>query len=564
MALLGSVQAGRRARVKRSFYWLFAIVWVPFVGLVALVDLINPFFNDLRLVAAIGFLGLPALKPARVPALFIMAAGLLWLGTSQNPSGPAPARVIVFGVDGATFDVIDGNNLPEFERLGRDGTRAELTSMEPMFSPVLWTTMASGRTADEHGIRGFHVHADDCKVARWWDIAEGAELRVGLYKWLVDYPPRTFRYGGFWVPSWLAPSTEAWPASLSVVKEVELSRRLRRKQVAAVESAPVQAARLALVGVRLSTLLRAVRWSVAERYDHPDDVRRNVEMQQLRGWIDRDVFIEQLYDKAPAVASLTYYATDGLAHLYWDRYDNGGDELRAAYRQADAILGDIRSVLSPEARLLVVSDHGFRAMDGTGQAGQFAPLTERLSARLTAAVGPVDVSRLGHKLVVAVPTAEARALLVEQIALLRDSAGAAFFLTSDIPGSALSLGLTLADENISDVRLAADTVGGEPMTEYVELTTTYTGTHDARGIFYALGPGVTHGGRLDPVPLLSVAPTILAALDLPPAVNMPGKAVIFAEKPRVASYDGLLHDLPWIRGSEGENEEMLKALGYTE
>ncbi len=550
--------------MKRSVYWLFALIWVPAAGVVALVDLVNPFFNDLRFLAVLGLFGVPALKPARLPALFTMAAGLLWLGTSRNPSGPAPARVVIFGVDGATFDVIDANDLPEFARLGADGTRAELTSMEPMFSPVLWTTMASGRTADEHGIRGFHVHADDCKVARWWDIAEDAHLKVGLYKWLVDYPPRTFRYGGFWVPSWLAPSTEAWPASLSVVKEVELSHRLRRKQVVAVDSAPVQAARLALVGVRLSTLVRAVRWSIAERYEHPDDVRRNAEMQALRGWIDRDVFIQQLYDKAPAVASLTYYATDGLAHLYWDRYENGGEELRAAYRQADTILGDIRAAMGPDARLLVVSDHGFRGMDGTGQAGQFAPLTARLSARLAESAGPVDVTRLGHKLVVAAPTVEARAQLLLSLDQLRDGLGAPFFLVSDIPDSALSIGLTLADENMSGARLSTGTVGGEPLTEYVELTTTYTGTHDARGIFYALGPGVTHGGRLDPVPLLAVAPTILAALDLPAAVNMPGEAVIFAEKPRVGGYDALLHDLQWIRGQEGANEEMLKVLGYTE
>lgn len=528
------------------------------VAVVAVDAATNPFFNDLPWLAAVPLVlaavGLARRNGLLVPAL---ATAALWLVSARTPAPSSSPRVVVLGVDGATFDVVDAHPdlLPNFAALERDGTRATLTSMEPMFSPLLWTTIASGRTPEEHGIRGFRVQADDCKVARFWDVAEDAGLRIGLYKWLVDYPPR--EVDGFWVPAWLAPGPETWPPSLSAVKELELSRRMRRKRVEATRSAPELAWALVESGVRLSTLLRAAAWSVEERVARPKPDRANVAMQLLRGRIDRDVFVAQVHALRPDLATFTYFATDGLAHLYWDRPEH----LLAAYRQADDILGEVRGRLGPRARLVVVSDHGFKAMDGTGEAGQFAPLTERLRARLVEVAGDADVTKVGHKLTVAV-AADRRDAARALIAGLLDAQGQPFYRIEDTPGS--TLGLTLTDEHITQERLSRDTVGGEPVASYVALTEAYTGTHDARGIFFALGPGATPGARLGDLSLLDVAPTVLAALELSAAKDMPGKAAVWPERERVATWDGLVGDLVWLGGESGVNEDQLKALGYIE
>ncbi|MFZ5477021.1 MAG: alkaline phosphatase family protein [Myxococcota bacterium] len=523
------------------------------IALVAYLDLHNPFFNDLPWLALLP-LSIAVMLRDRHGGAFA-ALALVWFWTSRDPGEPPPAKVVVYGVDGATFDVLDAHaaELPHFAALSREGARATLTSMEPMFSPLLWTTMASGRPPEEHGVRGFHVQAPDCRVARFWDVAESRGRRIGLYKWLVDYPPR--EVPGFWVPSWLAPGPETWPARLSAVKELELSRRMRRKQVAAARSSPELAWALAQVGVRLSTLARAVAWSVEERIARPAPDRANVAMQLLRGRIDRDVFVAQLYAERPDLATFTYYATDGLAHLYWDRPEH----VVAAYRLADEVLGELRDRLAPDARLVVVSDHGFKAMDGTGEAGQFAPLTERLRDRATLALGaPVDVTRVGHKLTLSAPdAAAARAWL----ATLTDRAGAPFFRVEDTPGG--TLGLTLADEAITGERLAADTVGGEPIAAYVALTDAYTGTHDARGVFLAAGEGVTPGALAD-LTLYDVAPTVLAAAGLPPCVEMRGTAAVWPAQPPVEGCDRLVLALRWLGGEAGVNEEQLRALGYVQ
>ncbi|MES2639777.1 MAG: alkaline phosphatase family protein [Myxococcota bacterium] len=519
-------------------------------------DAHNPFFNDLG-VAMVGGAFLAFFLRDRVARMLVVSATVLWGVSGFSPRGPVQARVVVLGVDGATFDVIDRLGLPNFQALARDGTRATLTSMEPMFSPLLWTTIASGRPPAEHGVRGFHVASTDCDVARFWDIAEDRGHRVGLYKWLVDYPPR--EVAGFWVPSWLAPGPETWPEDLSYVKELELSKRLRRKQVAARHDTPELVWGLVGAGVRLSTLVRAAAWSAEERVLHPKPARANLVMQTMRGRIDRDVFVAQLHARDPALATFTYFATDGLAHLYWDQ----PEIVEAAYRQADEILGDIRAQLGPDARLIVVSDHGFKAMDGTGLAGQFAPLTERLRARFSAEIAVADVTKVGHKLTVGLEDPAQQTRAVAWLSALRDAAGEPFYRVEDLGGGAI--GLTLADEQITAERLARDTVGGEPVTDYVKLTDAYTGTHEGRGIFYAVGGGVPAGVTLDALDLVDVAPTVLAALGIPASVEMAGAAAVFPEvTPRVADWDHVLANLKWLGGEDGQNEEALKALGYVE
>lgn len=539
---------------------------------VAMIDATHPMFNDVPAVgAALGVcavLHLPFVsrsKAARLSAMGWLIAALAWSASATDRLGPVPARLIIFGVDGATWRVIDAEPLPNFKAAAEGGARGDLISMEPMFSPLLWTTIASGRSVNEHGVRGFHVQSDDCKVARWWDIAEAEGQPVGLYKWLVDYPPRAFRNGGFWVPSWLAPAADTWPADLSVVKEVELANRLRRKAVGERDASFGLARRLVHAGARLSTLTRAAAWRLRERIRPPDDPTRNTEMQLIRGALDRDVFIAQLYAEKPTVASLNYYATDGLAHLYWDRYEAGGTEVRAAYRQADEILGELAARLGPEGRLLVVSDHGFQAMTGAGTAGQFLPLTDRLAERIRAEVGSADVTRVGHKLVVGTPSKADAERIRAWLPGLTDRTGNPFFKVGDYPDDEGSLALTLVDEQISADRLANDTVGGEPLNRYVTLTASYSGMHEEHGVILAWGAGVGRGARLGDVPLLDAAPTILAGAGLPASAQMPGRAHVWAEQPRVAEWDSLVPGLQFL-GHEGTdvNEEMLKALGYTD
>jgi hypothetical protein len=60
----------------------------------------------------------------------------------------------------------------------------------------------STKAPAKHGIDMFIIDRRFIRTATLWEIAEAAGKRVGLYDWLVTYPPQEL--DGFVIPGWLA------------------------------------------------------------------------------------------------------------------------------------------------------------------------------------------------------------------------------------------------------------------------------------------------------------------------------------------------------------------------
>lgn len=89
-------------------------------------------------------------------------------------------KVAVIGIDGADWGVIDPmvaqGRLPTLAGLLSRGQSGVLRSIEPVYSPVLWTTIFTGQTPAVHGLVDWYSSdARNRKVPTLWDIfsAEG-------------------------------------------------------------------------------------------------------------------------------------------------------------------------------------------------------------------------------------------------------------------------------------------------------------------------------------------------------------------------------------------------------
>ena len=71
--------------------------------------------------------------------------------------------------------------------------------MEPLFSPPVWTSIATGRSPEAHGVDFFYANRFSIKVPTIWERLAAGGVRVGLYDYLVTWPPREYP-GGFVVP----------------------------------------------------------------------------------------------------------------------------------------------------------------------------------------------------------------------------------------------------------------------------------------------------------------------------------------------------------------------------
>lgn len=79
-----------------------------------------------------------------------------WPASEAGPAGPMPAKWIVVGWDGASWDLalplLDAGKMPNLAALMREGAYGDMYSFKPTWSPVLWTSVATGVDPGRHGI----------------------------------------------------------------------------------------------------------------------------------------------------------------------------------------------------------------------------------------------------------------------------------------------------------------------------------------------------------------------------------------------------------------------------
>jgi hypothetical protein len=138
---------------------------------------------------------------AALPALLTLLAGASGIACSQ---AERPGRVLIIGIDGATMRVIEpmiaAGRLPNLEAIARTGASGRLHSLLPLLSPRIWTSVATGKPPDEHGILGWVLprktgeatrlyDSHDRRVHALWNIFSHHGRSVATVNWLMSYPP---------------------------------------------------------------------------------------------------------------------------------------------------------------------------------------------------------------------------------------------------------------------------------------------------------------------------------------------------------------------------------------
>ena len=117
-------------------------------------------------------------------------------------SHPSPPSVLLIGIDGADPGILDrliaAGKLPTFARLKREGAWGPLRSMEPLISPIVWTSIATGRRPQDHGVFDFvEANADGNptpitsnrrRVPALWNIAGEFGKSSGFIGWYATFP----------------------------------------------------------------------------------------------------------------------------------------------------------------------------------------------------------------------------------------------------------------------------------------------------------------------------------------------------------------------------------------
>ena len=257
-------------------------------------------------------------------------------------------RVLVFGVDGATFDLIRpwaaAGHLPNFARLMESGAHGELESTLPPVTSPAWPTFMTGCNPGKHGVFDFIrpkgdsfglVNSTSIRQPTIWQILSEAGLKVGAMNVPVTYPPHPVN--GFMITGLLSPTRGGdvcYPPDLLSRYETTLGpyRITPRVQYTPGAEGPF----------------------IADLYDLIDTHSRwGLHLVQQEPW---DLFM------------LHFLSLDVMQHAMWrfmdkshPRYAGGAfeDAILEGYARVDAAMGKIIDQVGEGTVVMVMSDHGF-------------------------------------------------------------------------------------------------------------------------------------------------------------------------------------------------------------
>jgi Flp pilus assembly protein TadD len=294
----------------------------------------------------------------------------------------APRRLIIIGVDGGDWanlkPLIDAGRLPSFARLVREGATGPLRSEEPMLSPLLWTTMATGRYPEDHGILNFTVVDPKTgarvpisrmyrKVDAFWNMLSRHERSIDVVGWLATDPAESI--DGVMVTDKFGYVAYA-PGDSARASASSLSPGNREGELAAlaVHASDVSDREIArFIDVPTNEIARH-----HGDFDPKDPVNNLIHLYASTRTF-QNIAVHLLQKDAPDVLAVYFEWVDAISHLFmlhapprmpdvsaeeYARYHKAVDE---AYVVQDEILGEIMAHMDERTVLMVISDHGFKS-----------------------------------------------------------------------------------------------------------------------------------------------------------------------------------------------------------
>ena len=506
-------------------------------------------------------------------------------------------RVLVLGLDGASFDIIEPmvrcGRLPNLARLMEEGSSGFLESTMPPVTIPAWVSMMTGKNPGKLGVfdllkrEGYGVEPNDYCYgghAPLWHILNAYGIRTGVMNLPGTYPPE--EVDGFMVTGMMTPSkwsTFSYPSTLAA----DLDNTVSQYEI------------------------DVPQWQYFDKGHFIKDVYKVTEK--------RGRAAEHLIESIPCDFYMVVFTSgDRLQHVLW----RDKETIEAYWEELDRIVERILRLLGDNTLVLVVSDHGFGPLEKTfyvnewlhsrgylrmkriinekitvrlgriferlyrllGEKKLLHPVTvflnkvmgrdrlwkyaysylsnERLKGRVnwakTKAFSCVHTSHFGHVYLNMEEGMRFGCVLEEE----REGLRCAIIdelksLTDPTTGERLKVDVYTAEEAYSGSHLdeAPDIVfiiddgmcevdakvGDGNLFEPGSPMTGWTGTHKKDGVFIARGPGIKQGYRVEKARIVDIAPTILHLFGIPLPGDMDGRVLeeIFTEDAEIPEREEL-------------------------
>lgn len=285
-------------------------------------------------------------------------------------------KLLLIGWDAADWEIISpliGKGLlPNLKKVIDDGVYGNMSTMNPPYSPMLWTSVATGKTPDKHGILGFvevapgnesirPVTSASRKVRAIWNILHYKGFKSNLVGWWPSFPPDPI--------NGIVVSDKFQKVNLDATKQ-----RAVLKDAIHPKSLYDKIVKLKMFPQELTKEHILPFIPKAANIDQESDKRLN----SLARIISESTSVHNaatfLIEESEWDFMAVYYGfIDHMCHSFMryhppkldkissSDYENYKDVIQGAYRFQDMMLGRILELIDEDTTLIIMSDHGFES-----------------------------------------------------------------------------------------------------------------------------------------------------------------------------------------------------------
>ncbi|WP_343632491.1 alkaline phosphatase family protein [Fluviicola sp.] len=287
-------------------------------------------------------------------------------------------KVLVLGWDAADWKFIsplmDKGEMPALEALVERGVMGNIQTMDPPLSPILWTSIATGKYGDEHGILSFQEphpetgerrpvssHTRNCRAI--WNILHHEGLKTHVCGWWPSYPCEPIN--GIMVSNHFTDFTKDDTADNWDLNEIHVNPKSELENLKQLRIHPAE-----LTWAHIAPFLPQ---ATQEQLDNPkyQKLLSQIPLLLARCSSFHNVATEILENKEWNFLGLYLDAIDRASHEFMkyhppmlpeideDEYQLFNEVISGFYRYHDMMLDRILHLIDDDTYVILVSDHGF-------------------------------------------------------------------------------------------------------------------------------------------------------------------------------------------------------------
>jgi len=285
-------------------------------------------------------------------------------------------KVLLIGWDAADWQIIDElmakGLMPTLKKFLSESSYGNIATLDPPYSPMLWTTMATGKHAFDHGVHGFTeilpdgsgirpISAHSRKVKAIWNILNQEGYKSNVVAWWPSNPVEDIN--GVMVSNFYQHARtkygDEWPLLDGTINKEEHREALAELRVHPQE---LTSAHLQPFIPNLKNLKPEedkILASTAKILAHCSSVHNaTTYLLEETEWD----FMAVYHDAIDHICHLGMkYRAPKLEGIKDEDFENYRDLVDSIYRFHDMMLDRTLDLIDDETYVMIVSDHGFRS-----------------------------------------------------------------------------------------------------------------------------------------------------------------------------------------------------------